>query len=55
MKYLLIFLLLAGLAVVEYFHHRSDGHASHDLAGAAPHQKMDGARDMLRQHLHSHR
>ena len=53
MKYLLI-LLLACLAVVEYFHHRSEGHASHAPTDAAPQAKAEAAREMLRQHLHGH-
>jgi hypothetical protein len=53
-KKLLLFLLLAGLAGVEYFHHRSSGHSHDASTHAAPHAKMDGARDLLRRHLHGH-
>jgi DNA-binding GntR family transcriptional regulator len=52
-KYLLI-LLLVCLAAVEYFHHRSEGHAHHALTDAAPQAKGDAAREMLRQHLYGH-
>jgi hypothetical protein len=53
MKYLLI-LLLVCLAAVEYFHHRSEGHASHALTDTTPQAKAEGAREMLRQHLYGH-
>ena len=54
---LMVFLLagLAGLAGVEYFHHRSHAHAAEDLVCVAPHIQLEGAREMLRQHLISHR
>ncbi len=57
LKTLLIIVLLtglAGLAGVEYFHHRADGHAADDLVCAAPHVRMEGAREVLREHLRSH-
>ena len=53
MKYLLM-LLLVCLAVVEFFHHRSTGHAHHELTDAEPHAKAEAAREMLRQHLYGH-
>lgn len=53
MKYLLI-LLLACLAGVEYFHHRSHSHAQHAVTGSTPDAKAEGARDLLRQHLYGH-
>ncbi len=46
---------LAGLAGVEYLHHRLDGHASDALFCVAPHVKSEAARDLFRQHLFSHR
>jgi hypothetical protein len=53
MKYLL-FLLLACLAGLEYFHHRSDSHAHHEDIHASPEAKAERARDLLRQHHYSH-
>lgn len=53
MRYLL-FLLLAGLASVEYFHHLADGHTLDEISCTTPQAKLEGARDMLRQHLHNH-
>jgi hypothetical protein len=54
MKYLLILLLLACLAVVEYFHHRSHDHATDAKAHTAPQAKSEQARELLRQHLYGH-
>jgi hypothetical protein len=53
-KKFLLFLLLAGLAGVEYFHHRSSGHSHSAATHTAPHAKADEARDMLRRHLYGH-
>jgi hypothetical protein len=53
MKYLLI-LVLAGLAGVEYVHHRSDSHALNAIGCITPPAKLDNARDLLRQDLHKH-
>jgi hypothetical protein len=53
MRYLL-FLLLACLAAVEYFHHLSDAHTVHQTAHATPQEKAEGVRDLLRRHLHNH-
>jgi hypothetical protein len=53
MKYLLI-TLVACLAVVEYFHHRSHDHAPDAMAHAAPQAKSEQARELLRQHLYGH-
>lgn len=53
MKYLLI-LLLACLAGVEYFHHRSHSHMQHEVTGATPDAKAESARNLLRQHLYGH-
>ena len=53
MKFLLI-LLLVCLAGLEYFHHRSHGHAQHENPAATPEAKAEKARELLRQHRYSH-
>jgi hypothetical protein len=53
MKYLLI-LLLACLATIEFFHHRSQLQAGGAMPYAAPHAKSEGAADKPRQPLHNH-
>ncbi len=46
---------LAGLAGVEYLHHRSDSHGFDALMCVAPHVKLNAASELYRQHLFSHR
>jgi hypothetical protein len=46
---------VAGLAGVEYLHHRSDSHGFDALICAAPHVKSNAASELYRQHLFSHR
>ncbi len=50
----LLFLVLVGLAAVEYFHHRSHDHQHDAPASTGQQAKMDNARELLRQHLRSH-
>lgn len=54
MKYLLLLALLA-LAGVEYFHHVADSHMAGAPVCMDPQAKKQDARDLLLQHLHSHR
>lgn len=50
----LLFLLLACLASVEYFYHLEDSHVLDEISCTTPQAKLEGARDMLRQHFHNH-
>jgi hypothetical protein len=54
MKYLLVVLLLASIASVEFFHELSSHDAPAVLACMAPEGKADAIRDMLLAHLKSH-
>jgi hypothetical protein len=54
MKYLLLLVLL-GLAGVEYFHHVADGHGAGTVICADPRTQSQEARELLRDHLRSHR
>lgn len=54
MKYLLLLVLL-GLAGVEYFHHLADGHGTGAAVCADEQTKAHDARELLRDHLRSHR
>lgn len=57
MKILLV-VLLACLAGLEYFHHRSHGHGAHEQHAttmeATPEAKAEKARELLRQHRYQH-
>lgn len=54
MKYLLI-LLLVGFAALEFFHHLSDQHAINNAVCVDPALQSQAARELLREHLRSHR
>jgi len=51
---IVLVLLLAGLAGVEYLYHRADGHGFSLLDCFSAESKSEGVRDMLRQHVHRH-
>ncbi len=57
MKYLLIMALL-GLALLEYRHHRMDGHShgapAATAANATPEEKKEAARELYRHHMRGH-
>jgi len=53
-KYLLI-LLLAGFAALEFFHHLADGRAVNDVVCVDPALQSQAGRELLREHLRSHR
>jgi hypothetical protein len=54
MKYLLIALLLASIAGVEFFHVLSENDAPDAAVCFAPEGKADAVRDLLLAHLKSH-
>jgi hypothetical protein len=54
MKYLLVGLLVAALAGVEFFHTFSADDGPDTFACMAPQSKADAIRDMLLVHLRSH-
>ena len=54
MRYLLIALLLASIAGMEFFHALSDDQAPDANVGLAPEGKAQAVRDVLLVHLRSH-
>ena len=54
MKYLLVILLLASFAGLEFFHELSNSNAPGAAVCMAPDSKADAIADTLFQHLHGH-
>ena len=53
-KPLLVFLLVAAFAGVEFFHEIASSHAPDSAVCMAPEGQQEAARDAILQHLHSH-